>query len=125
MRRSQDGFSLVEVMFSIAIFAVASLGVAKAFSTHLQINTAAERKSGAILAAQQVLDELRLEDPASFPSSGTETRSVTVGRRTFSVVVTYCVLAAYCSGTSRSLDISVLHNGAVQFEVQTVYAQLR
>jgi prepilin-type N-terminal cleavage/methylation domain-containing protein len=127
VKQNQRAFSLLEALIAIVIFGIASVGMAQAFITHMSFNTASERKTGALAAAQLVLDETRLVDPATLPSTGTASRTVSAANRTYSVVTTYCPsnLSSYCTSTTRGLRVEVNFNGQLQYKVETVFSQLR
>jgi len=55
-KRKNEGFSLIEVLVSIAIVAVALLGLAQLFTYSVMTNSRAERMSNAIFLAQQQID---------------------------------------------------------------------
>ena len=126
-RNAETGFTLLEVLVSISIFTIAALGMAKAFTDHLSVNTRSERRSEAIAAAQQVLDDLRTQDPATFPTTGAApVVNVPFGERTYEVHVFYCTDDTYCSSANvRQLHTEVRLNGTIFYQVDTVYAQLR
>ena len=119
-------FTLIEVMVAMAIFAIASALMAPAFVMHLKINTASEEKNGAIAAAEQVLDDLRFQDPASLPTSGQSVeQQITAGERIYQAVIYYCQRQAYCSSRSRHLKTQISRNGHVIYATETVYTRLR
>ncbi|MCO6431663.1 MAG: type II secretion system protein [Deltaproteobacteria bacterium] len=125
--RRDNGFSLLEVLFSMGMFSVAALALAQAFTVQLTFNTSNEMRSEAIMAAQQVLDEVRVEDPSSLPTSGSDApTSVTIGKRTYVVVLSYCTNGSMCNSTTlRHLRAVVSYRGDEVYSVETVYAQLR
>ena len=55
-KRKNEGFSLIEVLVSIAIVAVALLGLAQLFTYSVMTNSRAERMSNATFLAQQQID---------------------------------------------------------------------
>jgi type II secretion system protein I len=126
-KQHQSGFTLLEVLVSLALFAIASATVSSAFSMHLRANDTADKRSGAITAAQHVLDRLRTEDPSDMPDSGSDApETVTVEEHSFTVTINYCVDSGYCiSDNIRMISILVELNGETQYQVDTVYAQLR
>lgn len=123
--KSLRGFSLVEVMVSVALFSVVSALMAPSFIYHLKTNSRAEVKNGAIAATQQRLDTLRSSDPTSLPSSGSDTQNVAVGERTFSVKTYYCQTAAWCTTSSRHLKIEVSYRNTFVYSAETIFSQLR
>jgi prepilin-type N-terminal cleavage/methylation domain-containing protein len=124
-KQSQAAFSMIEAMVSIAIFGIGSLGIAHAFIYHMSFNTTSERRGAAIAAAQVVLDQLRVSDPASLPNTGSATQNLTVGRRTFVATTSYCSPNTYCTSTARYVKVEIRENGQLYYTVSTVFAQLR
>ncbi len=66
---SEEGFSLVEVMVALAIFAIALTGPAALMVRAMQANDQAQRMTAAVNLAQEKLEELRDMAP---PTSGTD-----------------------------------------------------
>lgn len=123
---SEGGFTMIEAVVSMVVFGIVSLGVCKSFVSFLKKNTDSERKTEAALAAQQTLDSLRMQDPAAMPMSGSASQNITIGRRTFQSVTTYCSPSTYCTASSsRFITVEVRYNGQKQLRVSTIFAQLR
>jgi general secretion pathway protein I len=97
-----------------------------AFMTHLRANSRNELRSSAVSAAQERLEALRLQDPASMPDSGSSApQQVNVDGRDFDVVTHYCERSEYCSDDrSRHLRVEVRFGGRTIYDVETVYTQL-
>jgi Tfp pilus assembly protein PilV len=123
---SETGVSMMELMVALVLFGIMSLGVCKAFLTHLRFNTNAEIRTSAMMAAQLRLDALRLEDPASMASSGTTSQNITIGDYIFQVRTTYCSPSTYCtSANTRHITVEVRKNNQRIYDVDTVFSQLR
>lgn len=123
---SEQGFTLLEVMVSLLLFLVVSAIMASSFVGHLKRSTETEVRTLAMGAAQEILDETRLTDPAGLPSSGTTSSTVVVGGRSFVVESTFCSNATYCaSAANRHVRVRVNFNGAKVFETETVFTRLR
>jgi len=122
-----SGFSLLEVLVAIAIFALAASEMLPAFNSFTGRNSYSHVKVGALQAAEQVLDELRSVDPSSLPSSGNDGgQNVTVGNDTFVATTYYCPQAALCSGLStRHLKVDVSKNDQSIIKIETVFTALR
>jgi prepilin-type N-terminal cleavage/methylation domain-containing protein len=124
---SERGFTLIEVIVAIGLFGIVAMGLAGGFVSQMKTNNENAIRIQAISAAQQVLDSLRVEDPASFPPTGSDApRNITVSGRVFSVVVSYCSISSLCPATTtRHLRASVTYKGKKRYEVDTVFSQLK
>lgn len=122
---SRKGFTLVEILVAMGIFSVAIAAVIPAMLNFAKSNVSSEQRMGAILAAQQKLDELRLVDPATMPTNGSVVGSYDAGDRSYSVTTFYCSNSTYCaSATTRHLKVEVRYKNKLMYSVETVYAQL-
>jgi prepilin-type N-terminal cleavage/methylation domain-containing protein len=123
---TEKGFTLLEVMVSLLLFLVVSAIMASSYVGHLKRSTETEVRTLAMGAAQEILDETRLVDPDSLPSSGSTSTTVVVGGRSFGVESTYCSNATYCaSPANRHIRVRVNFQGVKVFETETVFTRLR
>jgi len=122
----ERGFSLTEALIALALLAMVAAAILPAFTTHLRANARNEVRSSAVSAAQQRLESLRLQDPASMPDSGSSApQRVHVDGRDFDVVTHYCERNEYCDDSrSRHLRVEVRFEGRTIYDVETVYTQL-
>ena len=127
MTNNQRGFTLLEVMVSLFIFSVVIAGMSPAFVAQLQQNTASEVKTEAIMAAQQVLDTLRLQDISGLPTSGAGgSTTIVIGDRSYVVTPTYCAESSFCTSiVTRHIGVTVTYAGVLRYETETVFTQLR
>jgi len=124
--KDESAFTLLEVIVSLGIFAIVTAGLYPALTNHLQLNHLSAQRTGAINAAQQVLDNLRLQNPGSMPGSGFEQSEQIIGDKVFQVTTTFCETAAYCiSANTRHIKVEVFYQGESRFETETVYTQLK
>jgi prepilin-type N-terminal cleavage/methylation domain-containing protein len=127
--KKQRGFSMIEVLVSFGIFGIAALGVAKSFGTNLTQNSLSEKRTGAVEAVQQILEQIRVQNVSTLPSGGTETiTNVTLGPRVYEVRTKYCAAPndVYCiSSNVRFIEAKAILNGRTMYETSTVYAELR
>ena len=125
-RRREGGFTLLEVMVAISLMGIMLSGLPAAFISFSQYNSRMELRTQALAAAQQVLDDVRMDDPQSLPSSGSTSESKVVDGRTFDVIVNFCDNPTWCDTNSRHLSLEVDYNGQLSIvEVETVYTKLR
>ena len=127
MRRADcQGFTVLEALLAIFLLGVVLTGILPAMLAFLDANTTSEESSDAVAAGQLVLERLRLEDPASLPSSGSSSpESVDVGGHTYEVVKHYCTVPSYCGTDSRHIRVEVIYGGDTVFEVESVYTRLQ
>jgi prepilin-type N-terminal cleavage/methylation domain-containing protein len=120
------GFTLLEVLVAMGLLGMLLAGVVPVFFSLMAVNTRNEERSGAVAAAQQVLEELRQQDPGTLPDSGsTGPHVVPVDRRAFEVTNWYCLASEYCDDNSRHVLIEVRYGGRTFFSAESVLTQLR
>ncbi len=119
------GLSLVELLVALAVLGLVLAFVVPAFTGYLQTNTQSELRSQAIALAQAKLEELRLQNPAALPSSGSIEENRSQGGRTYTVRTSFCTHAGLCASGSRHIQVEVIWNGRVVYRAETVFTQLR
>ena len=89
-RRSERGFSLIEVMIAFVVMMVASLAVGSVFFYSVQNNVGGSERALAMGVAQQQLEQLRSVPfgDSSLAAGTTTFPTVSSGQRTFRVVRT-------------------------------------
>ena len=126
MRTRIKGFTLIELMVALALFGVAVLSMARVFANNISQNTRNERITEAIEVGTRFLDELRVQDPTTMPTSGaTSVESYTIGSRQYDVTATYCGTGATCTTNLRQIHIDVKHKSILYYSVDTIFTQLR
>lgn len=123
----QTGTSMVEVLVALCVMAIVVGQIAPSVAFHMHVNTQAERKTLAIAAAQQVLDELRFQDPTTLPNTGPgPTSDITMDGLVLKVTPYYCLNTALCSSnTVRHVTVRTTLYGIQLYETETVYTKLR
>lgn len=120
------GFTLLEALVAMGLLAIMLVGVVPVFFNLLAVNTRNEQRSGAVAAAQQVLEELRERDPATLPETGTVgPQVIPVDTRAYEVTSWYCLAPEYCGDSSRHVLIEVNYGGRTFFSAESVLTQLR
>jgi type II secretion system protein I len=122
----ERGFSLAEALIALGILAVVAVSILPAFMTHVRANSRNELRSSAISAAQERLENLRLQNPEGMPESGSSApQLVTVDGRQLEVITHYCERSEYCTDDrSRHIRVEVKVHGRTVYDVETVYTQL-
>ena len=120
------GFTLTESLIALAIMGIALAAILPTFLTYADTNDLSEERSGAVAAAQEIMEGLRQADPVSLPSTGSSApQLVAVGQREYEVVASFCTDIQYCGLDSRHILIEVSHGGRTIYTVESVYTQLR
>ncbi len=127
---SSQGFSLMEVMVALMIIGIVSTTFSSAVMQANSMLKLAEIKSEAQIAAQQVFDQIRLDDTTTMPTTESSDPAVNIvfGNKTYNVVVTYCSNLTYCpptaSNETRHLKVVVSYNSKEVYEVESVLTKL-
>ena len=125
-REPEFGFTLVECLIAVAILGVALTSLMPSFLDFMDANSHSESRSDAVAAAQQIMESLRRQDPAGWPSTGSSTAEVVeINNREFEVVKTYCLSSQYCGSASRHIVVEVSFGGKVLYSVESVYTRLQ
>jgi prepilin-type N-terminal cleavage/methylation domain-containing protein len=120
------GFTLVEALVAISIMGIALAGIVPSFLHNMDTNTSSEQHSDAVAVAQEVLEQLRHEDPTLMQSSGSsDVQVIAVGGRDYEVINSYCTNSDYCTSGSRHIVVEVSFAGRIIYELETVYTQLQ
>jgi Tfp pilus assembly protein PilV len=120
------GFGMAEALIAMAILGIVLTGLAPSFFVLLNANTLNDERSGALAAAQQIVERLRRQDPAALPTSGADPMQlVAVGAREYEVVTRYCSRPSLCSTGARHLLVEVTYGGRQVLSVETVQTALR
>ena len=82
-RTKQGGFTLVEVLVALVIFGVIAASVLKTMQNSVRAQAAMEERLAANWVAQQVLAEIRVQNP--WPPLGEKTERLPVGGREWRV----------------------------------------
>lgn len=124
MRGREAGFTLIELLVALVVLAVAVSVLGQALLGQTAANTGNEERQGAAVAVRRVLEATRAEDPSTLPTSGQSSQNVTVGARTYAVVLDYCSAPAYCTGSARSLRARATVGTREILRVETVFTSV-
>jgi type IV pilus assembly protein PilV len=119
IRRGAAGFTLVEILVAMTIFAIGVLGLAAGTMNVLRTNSTSQLSTSAINLAQSKIEELRAMSAAAFaglssPGSDTATASGKTFNRTWQItanspvagVTKIDVTVGWTDYTSRSVTVS-------------------
>ncbi len=124
----RKGLTIIEALVAIAILAVAMAALIPVFARNARINTQMELRSGAVSAAQFVLDDLRISQRSNWNGTWPTSREVEAGSRTYDVDIDVCTSDLPGSPCLTTLDakhirLEVTHDGTTYFEVETVFTR--
>lgn len=123
--RAIRAFTLMEVMVALILVGFVAAFLSPGFASQARQNTVSEVKSQAIDAAQRRLDTLRISDPATMPSTGSDTQNIQIANRTFAVTTQYCSTSSLCSIVTRHLKVTAKYRNVSYYVTETVFTQLR
>ncbi|RMG39431.1 MAG: type II secretion system protein [Candidatus Dadabacteria bacterium] len=123
--KNESGFSLIEVLASLALISIVASGLVPSFALHSHFNNETHTQTLAAAAAQMVMDRLRLENPENLPLSGDSTETVSAGGKNFTIITSYCLRASYCTSKTRHIALQVTAANKTYFNTETVYTRLR
>jgi prepilin-type N-terminal cleavage/methylation domain-containing protein len=119
------GVTLVESLVGLLLLGIAAVAILPAFLSQTDSNSRNELRTAAVSAVSQRLEELRREDPAEMPSTGTSAaQSIIVGVWDFEVFTQYCARPILCNATSRHLVVEARLGGRKLYDVETVFTQI-
>ena len=138
----ERGASIVEMMASMAMVSTAMAGVGTLMMSYQLQNIRNEIKSGAVIAGEQVLEQLRQCSVNTLPNSGTTTipannapttspcgSTITpltfMGNKFYRAQITYCQNRSYCDSSTRQVQVQVFYENASIFQVETVYTAVQ
>ena len=120
-----NGFSITEVIVTMAILAVVLTGVVGAFISNLQTNNRTELRGVAVAVAQEKLEELRRRDPRTL-LAGTDNGTIQASDgRTFQVETRICSDSSRCPGSARQIVVLVSYQNRLVYTVETVFTVLQ
>ncbi|ULH17280.1 type II secretion system GspH family protein (plasmid) [Deinococcus sp. KNUC1210] len=126
----QAGFTLVELLVSIAILAVLMSTLISAFLFNAGLNTKSEMRSAAVRVAVNIVENYRNDNTYdSLPLNGaTQTSNVTESGRTFRVVTTFCPpdmpSEMVCSSSARFIRVEVYNGTTEIYQTDSYFTQL-
>ena len=128
MKRS-GGLTIVEAVIALAVIGVALAAIVPVFTNYAGVNQRSDVRTGAVAAAQEVLESLRQQDFSSWPANGAVVTAGS-GGRDYGVVVNYCLQGqdgvkpdAPClsEGQIRHVLLEAKYGGEVRYELETAY----
>jgi type II secretory pathway pseudopilin PulG len=144
-RKVIQGFSLVEAVVGMVMFAAAAAGLVPLIMVSRAFSLQSDSRIGAIAVSQQIMDSLRQIDVVNLPITGTATTlpsgdsiaSLPYKGKTYSATITYCETSTYCDSETRHLKVKVYQDGDTAatptrasdskpvYQLETIYARLQ
>src|SRR5690606_39205835 len=97
--RMKKGFTIVEALVAIVILAIAMAALIPVFTRNARINSRMELRSGAVSAAQFVLDDLRISQRDNWNGTWPTAENVTAGSHDYDVTIEVCAPGPDCLST--------------------------
>lgn len=118
--KKYNGFGLIEGLMAITLLGIALAGIIPVFISYQNVNNQSELRSNAILAAEQVMDQLKNRPFEDWETYRTETNghAVTVGSYDYSITLDFQAVTGL--NATRRVDVGVSRNGKTYFEASTI-----
>jgi len=120
------GLTIVEALVALAIFAIAMAALIPVFTSNARTNRNMELRSGAVSAAQFVLDDLRISQRNDWNGTWPTAETVAAGSHTYEVDITVCAAGdTGCLTTTdaKHIRLEVTQGGTTYYEVETVFTR--
>jgi type II secretory pathway pseudopilin PulG len=133
---TEQGFTLMEAVVALTLVTMC-LGFSMPLFLYVRINNKkSELRTGAIIVAQQVLDNIRQGDPTTLPSNTSlnvqytfpapvNSQTVNVLGNNYTAYLNYCETAAYCTTNSREVRVEIKNNGYSIYTVAAIYTKFQ
>lgn len=127
MRRgTNQGLTIVEALVALGIFAIAMAALIPVFTSNARTNNRMELRSGAVSAAQFVLDDLRISQRNDWNLTWPTSVTVSAGSHTYVVGINVCATGdTDCLTTidAKHIRLEVTQGGTTYYEVETVFTR--
>ena len=123
----QQGFTLVEVLVALGIFAFLISVASSSLRMNMTTNYRGQLRFEAAQAAQTIIDEIRYEDVSELPTSGLEdVREIHIDTtRSYEVHVEYCSDTTHCTSNDvRQIEVWVKHRGQTIYQTETIFTAM-
>ncbi len=119
MRGRSTGFTLLEVLVALAVFAIVSAALVKNAASSVKQTAQLEERTIAIWLAENQLNEIRSIPRTSetFPSAKTDRLNATMGGRDWELVVKYETTE---NPNMRRVTVSVFHPNNLDSEIASL-----
>jgi prepilin-type N-terminal cleavage/methylation domain-containing protein len=123
-RAGDDGFTLAEVIVSIALFTIMSVAATTAMLTIIKLTNRTSNRVAASNLAREQIDNLRLQNSTSAALLDDGTHTIQLRNTTFTVTTTLnpTPIETCASGGSRQTSVTVSVSGAQLVRYDTVLA---
>ncbi len=118
---NQRGFTLLEVLVSLSILAIALSSLMPVFASLSKFNTQMDFKTKAIAAGQERMESIRESDHSTIPTSGSVDTNHVIDGTPLLLTTTYCETSSFCTGDNKHISIDIIHNGNKIHELETVF----
>ena len=123
---NEKGFTVIEGLVAMSILGFTLTAVLSTFVGFKDVTTRNGHRSGAMAAAQQIVESTRQADPAAMPSSGKSSPDIVeIDGREFEVVSYFCKVSEYCGENSRHITIVVNYGGRTLYKTESVFTKLQ
>ena len=121
---SEKGIGMIEALVALVVIAIATSTILPTFISFSRANTASEIRTGAVDAAEWVLESYRYQKISTL-SRDDKQETILVNSREYEVFSTFCDNSGLCDDSTVQIIVEVFYNGKAYYKLQTVYTDLK
>ena len=133
LKINNRGMSLFEVIVSALVVTIASLTIIPLMLNYKLQIIENEIELGAVASTRMIMEDLRQEDIASFPNSGSfdilpsgrDISDLSYNDKTYDALVTYCQDVSLCDDGTRHINVEIFYNNKSIYQAENVFTQLQ
>ncbi len=121
---AEKGIGLIEALMALVVIIIATATILPTFISFAKANTASDIRTGAVDAAEWVLERYRFEEISQLNRDDYE-ETILVSSREYEVLTTFCEDQSFCDDQTVQIVVEVSYNDKIYYKVQTVYTDLK
>ena len=120
---NNKGLTLMEAMAAMVIVTILIVAIVPALVGFTHVNQKSEWRSGAVDAAELMLERYRTQEVGSdLPTvAGSQTETITMGGFDYEAKTFFCQTISYCDGETTHIKVEVSYQNEKLYEVETVF----
>ncbi len=116
----------MEAMAAMVIVTILIVAIVPALVGFTHVNQKSEWRSGAVDAAELLLERYRTQEVGSTlpTTTANQTETVSIGGLDYEATTLFCQTISYCDGETTHIKVEVSYQNEKLYEVETVFTNL-